>query len=280
MNIVKIIIKILLGFILIISLLGFIFIHEISNTILNKEFIIQKLDENNYYENLYSNIINEMKGYIGSSGLDETILTDIISTKKVKTDVNIIIENIYEDKNEKLDILEIQNKLDSNIKDFLKHQNLKVNNKENLEEFSKKIIEEYEKGISYNTYTDYIKSISITKIKEVLEKGEIVCLIGISLTIIGYILLDLKKNKKNIFEIMIFVLSCGIIINVAIIYIKTTLKIDNITILNGAVSITMRDITKTILNNMMNIGVLLIIISLLLIILGNIIKIVYKRNHN
>lgn len=280
MKIVKMIIKALLGSALIISLLGLISSYEIKNTILNKEFVRTKLDSNNYYGNLHSNIINEMKGYIGPSGLDEKILDNIITTEKIKSDVNIMIENVYENKDEKIEMSEIENKLDANIKDFLREEKLSVSNNENLEEFKQKIIEEYKKGISYNTYSKYIKKISFPKLQEILEKVKIISLVGFIFSVITYVLLNLKGNRKNIYEVMIFGLSTGLILDIAVLFVKVKLKIDHITILNDAVSITIRNISNHILSDMLYLGGILIIISLLAIILSNIRKVYRENNTN
>lgn len=280
MKIVKIIIKALLGSVLIISLLGLICSYEIRNTILNQEFIRAKFDSNNYYENLHSNIIHEMKGYIGPSGLEEKILDDIVTTEKIKSDVNRMIENVYENKEEKIDMSEIENKLEANIKDFLKEEKLKVTNKQNLEEFKEKIVGEYKKGISYNTYSKYIKKISFSKIQEVLEKVKVICLVGVIFSSITYVLLNLKSNRNNSYQVMIFVLSAGLIIDIAVFFVKVKLKIDYITLLNDAVSITIRDISNHILRDMMYIGGILIIISLLVIILSNTWKVSKENNTN
>ena len=280
MKIVKIIIKALLGSVLIISLLGLICSYEIRNTILNQEFIRAKFDSNNYYENLHSNIIHEMKGYIGPSGLEEKILDDIITTEKIKSDVNRMIDNVYENKEEKIDVSEIENKLEANIKDFLREEKLNVTNKENLEEFKEKIVGEYKKGISYNTYSKYIKKISFSKIQEVLEKVKVICLVGVIFSSITYVLLNLKSNRNNSYQVMSFVLSAGLIIDIAVFFVKVKLKIDYITLLNDAVSITIRDIRNHILKDMMYIGVILIIISLLVIILSNTWKVSKENNTN
>lgn len=280
MKIVKIIIKALLGSVLIISLLGLICSYEIRNTILNQEFIRAKFDSNNYYENLHSNIIHEMKGYIGPSGLEEKILDDIITTEKIKSDVNRMIDNVYENKEEKIDVSEIENKLEANIKDFLREEKLNVTNKENLEEFKEKIVGEYKKGISYNTYSKYIKKISFSKIQEVLEKVKVICLVGVIFSSITYVLLNLKSNRNNSYQVMSFVLSAGLIIDIAVFFVKVKLKIDYITLLNDAVSITIRDISNHILKDMMYIGGILIIISLLVIILSNTWKVSKENNTN
>ena len=114
-SIMKIIIIVISGIILLGSLLGEVFIYEFSTTVLSKRYILEKFDENNYYDNLYSNIVNEMEGYIGPSGLDENIFDNIITKEKIEQDVNIVVSNIYESKNADIDTKIIRQKLDVNI---------------------------------------------------------------------------------------------------------------------------------------------------------------------
>ncbi len=271
MKVFKNIIKIILGSILIICLLGTIFIYEVKGTVLNKEFIINKLEENNYYENLYTNILSSMKGYIEPSGLDEKILDNIISREEIKDDVNTIIGNVYDDKDEKIDTETIKETLNNNINNYLNEENLKVNDKSQLEEFENKIIEEYESQITYSQYMKYLKIVANDKLIAILNIVNKLCILGIILSIIGILLINLKKNEKNVINLMTFMLSCGIIIKAFTIFTTRKINIDNITILNGAVSITLRDIIKTILNDISKIGVIMIIVSLVLIILNNVI---------
>lgn len=272
MEMIKAILKVILAILIIISILGFICSYEIMHTILNKNYIIKKMEQTNYYDNLYSNIRNKLEGYIGPSGLDEKILNHIITRENVKRDVHLFIESIYENKEFKIEIENIEEQLENNIQEYLKEENLEITDEENIKEFKQEIIKEYEKGISYNFYTKNIQNLPINKINKMVKTAETLCITTIIVVTICYLLLDLKKVIKNISEIMTFFLVCGIITNVVIIFIKTNLIIDNVIILNGAVSILIREIVKNILSNLRCIGIILIIISLILIILCNISK--------
>lgn len=279
MKIIKVILKGTIGILIVSSLLGLILLYLISNTILNKEFIFDKMGQNNYYDNLYSDIINQMESYIGPSGLDERILEDIVTREKVKSDVNLFIESIYQDKELHIEIEDIKNKLEFNINEYLKEEKLKVSSQENLEEFKNKIIQEYQKEITYNTYSKKLKKIPFEEIAEIIQITKIAVTVILVATCGGYLLLSKKIFKKNISELMTFFLACGIIANVVTIWINIRLKIENITILNDAVSIMLRNIIKDILSQITSIGTALLILSFLFIILANTI-IIYKRNNN
>lgn len=279
-SIIKIIVIAILGIILLGALLGEVFIYEFSTTVLSKRYILEKFEENNYYNNLYSNIINEMEGYIGPSGLDESIFDDIITKEKIESDVNIVVSNIYESKDADIDTKIIDEKLEKNINNYLKKENLKIEDRTSLDEFKKQIIDVYKTEVSYNTYTKYIKNVNLNKIVSLFKTAKKVCLIGIILPIILILLLNTKKVEKVIPEIMTFILACGIILMVISKYIMMKINIEAITFLNTAFSIVIRDIALTVLNDILTIGIVFIVTSILLIIINNsafIIKDGYKR---
>lgn len=270
-SIMKIIIIVISGIILLGSLLGEVFIYEFSTTVLSKRYILEKFDENNYYDNLYSNIVNEMEGYIGPSGLDENIFDNIITKEKIEQDVNIVVSNIYESKNADIDTKIIRQKLDENINNYLKKENLKLEDTSSLDEFKDQIIDVYKTEVSYNTYTKYIKNINLNKIVKLFKIAKKVFLIGIIIPIVIIVLLNTKKIEKVIPEIMTFILACGTILIVISKYITMRVNIEAITFLNTAFSIVIRDIAITVLNDVLSIGIVFVAFSILLIIINNIV---------
>ena len=79
---------------------------------------------------------------------------------------------------------------------------------------------------------------------------------------------------------MTFILACGTILMVISKYITMKINIEAITFLNTAFSIVIRDIALTVLNDILTIGIVFIVTSILLITINNsifIIKNGYKR---
>lgn len=280
MKALKIVVKIIIGIILSISLTAIIATFEFENTILNKNYILKKLDENNYYDNLYSNIINDFKGYIGPSGLDEKIFNDIVTTEKVKEDVNKVIEYIYSYSEEEIliETESIKNKLNENIENYLKEENIQVKNKKTLIDFENKIIEEYKSNITYSQYLKHVKKITSIKTIQIIKKVEGICIIMLIISVAGIILINMKKLNKILSNIMTFMLTCGIIIETFVIYIGKSVNINNITILNTSLSIILRDIANSIITELKTIGIVLIIVSVVLIITSNIMGV--KKNED
>ena len=181
---------------LIVLCLTFLGIKNIAfSTILDKEYIIKKLEETNFYSETYKLVESSFENYIDQSGLEEVVLKNICTEDKVKRDINIILSNIYDGKQEEIDITEISNKLNSNID----AQNVRTTkNSEAIDEFVKHICQAYKDTIISTKYDKTInnKYEQIVKIMGQVEK------IVITVLIINAILLILL-NIKNIIQILL-----------------------------------------------------------------------------
>lgn len=279
---VTFIIKLILGLILMLSILAETLVLVASNTILNKDYMIKELDSQNYYANLYTNVLNEMENYIGPSGFDEKIFDGVVTMDKLEKDVHIVIGNIYDGKSEEVSSEEIEKKLEKNIKKFLKKHNMQVEDETSLKDFKSKIGEVYRDNVSYNTYTKYLKVLASSKLRKIVNLAKEGCFAAIIVCTILFILINIKERKKIITEVMTSLLACGIILAVACIYFETKVKIDAITLLNFAVSLLVRDIITNMITTIKNIGFTFIGISAVLIILNNFIfaESVKKHKHH
>ena len=96
-------IRYVLSALLTISLIILVLVSLISSTILNEKYVLNKLEETNYYSNIYETVKSNFENYIYQSGLDENVLNDIVSQEKVKEDTKSIISHIYNGLEEKID---------------------------------------------------------------------------------------------------------------------------------------------------------------------------------
>ena len=91
--------KTLVSYLLTISLalllITTIFLYIANNTVLNEDYVLSKLEKNNYYDNIYNFVESNFEQYIYQSGLEETVIKNIVTREKIKNDTKIIIENIY-----------------------------------------------------------------------------------------------------------------------------------------------------------------------------------------
>ena len=98
MKVVKSIIQYIIVTILALAVLALIIMNLFSSSILSKDYILSKLEEQNYYDKIYEDTKSNFENYIHQSGLDEEVLNDIVTKEKIKKDTNIIINNIYNGK--------------------------------------------------------------------------------------------------------------------------------------------------------------------------------------
>ncbi len=253
---------------LIVLCLTFLGIKNIAfSTILDKEYIIKKLEETNFYSETYKLVESSFENYIDQSGLEEVVLKNICTEDKVKRDINIILSNIYDGKQEEIDITEISNKLNSNID----AQNVRTTkNSEAIDEFVKHICQAYKDTIISTKYDKTInnKYEQIVKIMGQVEK------IVITVLIINAILLILL-NIKNIIQILLNIQTIALATTVIQFIIpgiiKSNVNISGIKVFNEAFSNSVVVIIKDILTQINKVGITFLIIYIISVIIYSII---------
>ena len=251
-------IKVFFIWLLMIDIISFICLNIFSKTILNQSYILSQLEEEKYYENVYYQIQNSFEGYIGPSGLEETILNGIYSKDKVKQDIINVVNYIYTGKNYEINTEEIQVNLSNNINESLLNYNLSEEEKKSIVQFEEEIINEYKKQITHSQYFDKLANY----IPKIIEN---VLIIKIAMGVIGFLIIGILFfiNKKNFVKFMITiiisVLGSGLFLLFAKFWTTSKIEISNITILSDSFSI-------------------LSIVSIILLIIFN--NLLYKDNIN
>lgn len=270
------IIRYILIVILAVSILGISFISIASSTILDKNYALSKLEETNYYSGIYEEIKNNFEKYIYQSGLDESVITDIITEEKVRSDVNIMIDNIYDGTDKKIDCEEIRTKLNNNIEQSVENKSVLEAQKEAIDEFVNIICDEYTKTLTHTEYEQKINN-QYLKIMEYIQKGKKIILGAI----VGSALLILAISYNRIFKA---ISSIGIasfivgLISVAVnIYITTKIKINTLTILNGMISSVLRTTVNEIVGKVATYGYIFLAAGIVAIIVGNMLDAINYR---
>ena len=272
MKIFKNIISIILAFLLMLSILLTVALQIVSSTILNKDYIFGKLDEANYYNNVYEQIKDSLAGYIGPSGLDEEVLENIYTREQVKEDINLIINNIYENKDDKINTEDIKEKLQNNIEASVGSGLLTKENKKSIEDFIDKIADEYVQNISHDPYFEKL-GIIMNKAKDIVGKVDgIIIFVPIILAVV-ILLLNIKQISSAIRFISISILTSGLIGIVIKLFIEAKINISNILIINDSFSEVIKNVINSILNNINTMSIIGIIGSIVLIVLTNVIKV-------
>ena len=166
MKVLKNLLKFISITILTIYIITSCFISIAFSTILNKDYIIQKLEENNFYSETHKLVESNFENYIYQSGFEENVIQNICTEEKVKNDINIMLSNIYDGTKQEIDTIEIANKLNENIeKSGVKNSE----NEKSIQQFVEHICNEYTNTLVHTKYEEKINNIYI-KIVESLNE--------------------------------------------------------------------------------------------------------------
>ena len=266
--------KYIFAIILYLSLTIVVLINILNSTILSKEYILNKLEESNYYNNIYTEVENNFENYIYQSGLDPIVLENIVSRDKIKEDTNIIISNIYDGSNKNIDLEVVRNNLSTNIDKSLEDRCLSEENKKAINKFIDIIINEYEDTIMNTDYSSKINT-GISSINNKINMINIIMIILVIISILSLILLNIKKKRRKLSIFGIPLLALGLLIITIYLYIILNIDINNIVILNDAISIAVHYILNGIVVKFLINGSIFTILGILIIVIGNMLR--YKK---
>lgn len=265
-------------FVLVIAL-SFTFIgvkSVVFKTIFNKEYVLEQMETNNFYSETYKLVESGFENYIGQSGLDEEVIKNICTEDKIKNDINIILSNIYEGTNEKIDTSEISNNLNSNID----KENVRTSsNSKAIDEFVEHICQSYKDTIISTSYENTINE-KYSKITQKITKFQNILIIAIIISIIGVIALNVKDILKLLFWTESAVLSSAVMQLAITTVIKSKVNIDGIKIFNDAFSNIVVTIIKDILSKINIIAGKFIIVYFILVVIYAIIILTQKKEEN
>ena len=273
----KTILNYILSVILAIVLIAVFFINLVCNTVLNEEYVLSKLEKENYYAKIYEQEEENFENYIYQSGLDETVLKNIVTMDKVKKDTKIIIGNIYKGTKQDIDIEEIRDNLNKNIQNSLSTTNITSSQRKAIDTYIDEICNEYKTTISYFSSNTKIGD-EFAKIVKFMSLVKNILLIVMGIDFLLLLVLNLKGFYKFIsFSGMSFTI-CGLTLVFFNIFVNSRIKIKTITILNDVISEVLRNILSEELKLIINYGIISIFIGVFLIIISNLLHNFKERN--
>ena len=277
MNTIVKIFRFVLILVLTISIISLVFINIASSTILSKDYILGKLDETYYYMDIREELESNFENYVGQSGLDEEVFHNIITEEKIKEDTGIILSNIYDGTSQEISTEELEQNLRTNIDNYLDTR-LTATQQRMVDEYVKTISNLYLDMMSHTSYENSIYN-ALTKVNSYLELANKILIITIAVSALLIIISDYKKIIKALSHLGIGLFASGIFGLIVDIYINTKIRIDNIVILNDAISEVIRNVLNSIFLTLRNQGILLLVIGIIMIIAGNVIQTyLNKRN--
>ncbi|MCI9177751.1 MAG: hypothetical protein HFJ28_04150 [Clostridia bacterium] len=260
----------ILNFLLVICFVTLFLVHITSVTILDKQYVVKCLEQSNYYEKTYYNIQEEFKNYVMQSGLEESILDNLYNQEKVNSDINQVIDSIYENKEIHIEILNLRKTLDNRIKEVLEQNNRKPDAEEELaiQTFEDTIVEVYENGIIYAK--EYVENLGdiYQKISNIVSKAELGLIIaGILLLIVIFVI----SKRKMIRALGIAFLATGVLEIVFKLWIGD--KLHHILLLNAAFSESLVYICNNMIQTIFITGIIMSVLGIIVIIASSIPKI-------
>lgn len=254
-----------------IGIAAFGIIQIISSTILNKSFILSKLDETDYYINTYSQVNADFENYIYQSGLDKSVIEGLVTVEDVTNDTKYIISNIYDGRNEEIDVSKIEEKLRANIENIIESKNLAYSSQRAIDKFIETLTNQYKDSILHTDIENDIFD-GLFKIKKSISRITTISVSIIGISAIFILASRYKKFWQNITIMGVPLVSTGVVYLFIDIYIKSNIAIKNITILSEAISYSIRTIIFSTLDSIKIIGIIMFIAGSALIISGNMIR--------
>ena len=261
MKVLKNLLKFIFITILTICMISLGIITITFSTILDKNFVIQKLEETDFYADTYKLVKSNFENYIYQSGLDEEVLSNICTEEKVKQDINIMLSNIYNGTNQEIDTTEIANNLNANI------DKSGVKNKQNesaIQQFVAHICDEYTNTLVHTKYETQINNM-YQKATEALNQIYEIILIVLVVDIIVIIAINNKKISKDLQHLGIALFATSTFELSVWQIITSKIDIQGIKIFNDVFSKSIVTIIQEILNQVASLAWGTLVISIIFI---------------
>lgn len=249
MKILKSIVNIILSFFLILLIIVIMATSILENKILNKDYLISKIEETEFCMQVSREVENGFENYIYQSGLPEDTIKDLFTEEIIKEDINSIVNKIYDGTDIKLSTENVKENLTKKIDDYLNSNNIKINNqgRENIKKFEDLIINEYTSNVNAST-TLYNKGHEGIEILNKINNkiGNIPMIITVIIVML-MVVINMKNLLTAINYVGISFLSVGILIKLGVNLVIKNINLDNLVILTMSLSNLIINIVKDIL---------------------------------
>lgn len=236
----KTLLKYVVEFIMSVTLFLFVSLLIFKTTLFNESYFVRKLDDNNYFEMLYENINKKMSRYIVQSGLPREVLKDIYTTTDLKNDVKTAIGSMYGREKIEIDTTKLKQKLELNIENYLKTNNIEVASRDSLDLFVSKMMEVYIEEIKLSNIIDSMQP-TFSKFYNLIDW----CLIISSVLVIVSLLYLILVSKRG--RLSVAITTTGILLLICYFFFSSNIDVGNIVFYNVAVSNIIRTIFLAIL---------------------------------
>ncbi len=250
MKVVKKIVQIIMAFFLSILILANFLMVLVSQTVLQKEYVLAKVEEVGYEEKIQTDLKNGFENYQYQSGLPASVFENLYTRSSLQADIYCVVNAIYENEEVQVNSEEVRTKLEANIQQYLSENQIVLKEAElqNIKDFENIIVNVYENRV--NSVVDYVDTIQkvLQKAKEIAKIAQI----GLIVTLAVFLLIGLVAQMRSLSEFVnqlaIALLSSGVILILLQKVIHQEIDIQHILLLNQSFS----DFVKYILFDLMN----------------------------
>ena len=143
-------------------LLTMIFVSSFTLTglyygVFNNRIILSKVNESNYYNEVYKELQDRAEGILQEAGLPLNVLSDVITLKRVYVGGKYYIEDTLSGKEPVINTDKVRSQLEQNIDQYLTEEGISRTKEldTGIEEVIRKVEQEYKRGIHFQ-FIDYI----------------------------------------------------------------------------------------------------------------------------
>ena len=238
MKIFKYFINIILSFFIVIIVLAIIALNILNSVILNKEYMLSKMEETEFNLQISREVQNGFENYIYQSGLPEDTIKDLFTEEMIQKDVKTIVDAIYDGTTITLSSDELRKNLSTRIDEYLTKENLNLNQqgKNNIKQFEELIIKEYDNNVNVSNelYTQSNKIID--NLREISSKIGNIPQIVLIILIILLVLINIKDLLIVINFLGISSLTVGVLLKLLTNAIFKNVDLDNLVVLATSLS--------------------------------------------
>ncbi len=268
----KKIISYILSFILAILIIITCIFTMVKSTIMNKQYVISKLEEAKYYERMDAEVIDQFKNYTIQSGLTDDVLEDLFTIEKLTNDINNVIDSIYEGKKIEIDTSEIIENLKKNIEAEVEKEGKVVDfEEEAMQEYLKAIENAYESQISYSTNVVNEIGSTFSKILNLADKAQIAIYIATTIVFLIIVIINIKQII-GLKYISIATMASGLFILVSKLIIESKTDLKNIMLINQATTKVIQLVLDDLLFKVIIAGGILLVFGVILSLVYNVIN--------
>lgn len=254
---------------------GFVVI-LLSNTLLNKQYVLKQLEKNDYYGRIQTDLKNGFEEHQYQSGFPDQVFENLFTNELVKEDINSLVDHLYEGSEIRNHTEFVREQIAKNMNQYFSENNINMSEQEqrNVDEYQKLIVNIYEDKINILPNSVIEKGANIIpKIQKVIGIAEKVIIGTIVVIIVVILSTNWRTLKDGICVIGTGLLSAGILLQLMRFVVTKNIDIKNILLFNQSLSDLAKQIISEILLKFTSFGLMFIVIGMLTIIVVNYFKI-------